>query len=131
MAVLDWPCCSRVHAQATQFNHLDCALAQRTRPAQAGELENDEIFYTDKRQSRDHECLSLGCDNHPVLDGRTPMQTYADFIKEFAHQCSKNDLWGEPHPYSAAHNTVRWTLLSILREQGVCKVAIRQPMLCV
>lgn len=62
---------------------------------QAGELENDEIFYTDKRQSRDHECLSLGCDKQPVLEGRTPVQTYADFIQEFAHQCKQNDLWGE------------------------------------
>ena len=61
---------------------------------QAGELENDEIFYTDKRQSRDHECLSLGCDNQPVLEGRTPVQTYADFIQEFAQQCRENDLWG-------------------------------------
>ena len=67
-------------------------------PMQAGELENDEIFYTDKRQSRDHECLFLGCDNQPVLEGRTPVQTYADFIQEFAHQCKQNDLWGEsPH----------------------------------
>ena len=64
---------------------------------QAGELENDEIFYTDKRQSRDHECLSLGCDNQPVLDGRTPVQTYADFIQEFAHQCKQADLWGRSH----------------------------------
>ena len=61
---------------------------------QAGELENDEVFYTDKRQSRDHECLSLGCDNQPVLEGRTPVQTYADFIQEFAQQCRDNDLWG-------------------------------------
>ncbi len=62
--------------------------------AQAGELENDDIFYTDKRQSRDHECLSLGCDKAPILDGRTPLQAYADFIEEFAHQCNSHDLWG-------------------------------------
>ena len=65
---------------------------------QAGELEDDEIFFTDKRQSRDHECLSLGCDNQPVLAGRTPVQTYADFIQEFAQQCKQADLWGRSHP---------------------------------
>lgn len=55
---------------------------------------DDEIFYTDKRGGRDHECLSLGADHEPVLAGRTPLQTYADFVAEFAAQCQKNDLWG-------------------------------------
>jgi hypothetical protein len=63
-------------------------------PDQAGEAEGDELFYTDKRGGRDHECLSLGCDHAPVLDGRTPLQTYADFIAEFAAQCQAADLWG-------------------------------------
>lgn len=62
---------------------------------------DDEIFYTDKRGGRDHECLSLGCDHEPVLAGRTPLQTYADFVGEFAEQCSKNDLWGA-HPCLSA-----------------------------
>jgi hypothetical protein len=61
---------------------------------QAGEELDDEIFYTDKRGGRDHECLSLGCDNEPVLAGRTPVQTYADFVSEFAEQCKRNGLWG-------------------------------------
>lgn len=73
---------------------------------QAGELEDDEIFFTDKRQSRDHECLSLGCDNQPVLAGRTPVQTYADFIQEFAHQCKQADLWGRSHPHLAGMATL-------------------------
>ncbi|EIE26308.1 glycoside hydrolase, partial [Coccomyxa subellipsoidea C-169] len=55
---------------------------------------DDEIFYTDKRGGRDHECLSLGCDHEPVLAGRTPLQTYADFVGGFAEHCKKNDLWG-------------------------------------
>ena len=63
---------------------------------QAGEALGDEIFYTDKRGGRDHECLSLGCDKEAVLDGRTPLQTYADFIEQFAASCMEEDLWGEP-----------------------------------
>ncbi len=70
-------------------------LIRKLCPQQAGEEVGDEIFYTDKRGGRDHECLSLGCDREPVLAGRTPLQTYADFIGEFAEQCSKNDLWGK------------------------------------
>ena len=87
---------------------------------QAGELENDEIFYTDKRQSRDHECLSLGCDNQPVLEGRTPVQTYADFIQEFAHQCKQSDLWGEPprrRHYGNLWCMLRMCVLGVLLSQ--------------
>ena len=85
--------------------------------AQAGEREGDEIFYTDKRGGRDHECLSLGCDHAPVLDGRTPLQTYADFIGEFARQCQANDLWG----------ALPW---GILKKGKVCTVCRSPPMLC-
>ena len=63
--------------------------------SQEGEQHDDELFYTDKRGSRDHECLSLGCDHAAVLSGRTPLQTYADFAAEFARQCKANDLWGK------------------------------------
>ena len=62
---------------------------------QAGEDHDDELFYTDKRGGRDHECLSLGCDHAAVLAGRTPLQAYADFAAEFARQCGANKLWGE------------------------------------
>ncbi len=64
---------------------------------QAGEAVEDEIFYTDKKGGRDHECLSLGCDHEPVLDGRTPLQVYADYIQAFADACKEADVWGELH----------------------------------
>ena len=79
--------CGRLHALPDQ-------AGLHALPDQAGEAEGDEIFYTDKRGGRDHECLSLGCDRAPVLEGRTPLQTYADFIAEFAAQCQASDLWG-------------------------------------
>ncbi|KAK9812094.1 hypothetical protein WJX73_006114 [Symbiochloris irregularis] len=60
----------------------------------AGEEKDDEIFYTDKRGGRDHECLSLGCDHAVVLGGRSPLQAYADFAAEFARQCKEHGLWG-------------------------------------
>ena len=85
-------------------------------PDQAGEEEGDEIFYTDKRGGRDHECLSLGCDHAPVLEGRTPLQTYADFIQEFASQCQANDLWGAqsyPAPCTCALQTAHAVLPTI------------------
>eukprot|EP00898_Chlorokybus_atmophyticus_P005643 jgi/Chlat1/607/Chrsp103S00957 len=60
----------------------------------AGEELGDEVFYTDKKGGRDHECLSLGCDHEPVLAGRTPIEVYVDFVKEFKAQCEAKDLWG-------------------------------------
>ncbi|KAK9795898.1 hypothetical protein WJX73_001913 [Symbiochloris irregularis] len=60
----------------------------------AGEEKDDEIFYTDKRGGRDHECLSLGCNHAVVLGGRSPLQAYADFAAEFARQCKEHGLWG-------------------------------------
>ena len=43
-----------------------------------------DIFYTDVRGFRNRECRSLGCDNEPLFQGRTPVQMYHDFIQEFA-----------------------------------------------
>ena len=63
--------------------------------AQAGEQLGDEMFYTDKAGGRDHEYISLGCDHEPVLDGRTPIQCYTDFVAEFQRNCKKHDLWGQ------------------------------------
>ncbi|CAK0759773.1 hypothetical protein CVIRNUC_002723 [Coccomyxa viridis] len=82
------------HAGGGNVGDGSCDIPLPPWVLKAGELENDDIFYTDKRQSRDHECLSLGCDKAPILDGRTPLQAYADFIEEFAHQCNLHDLWG-------------------------------------
>ncbi len=70
------------------------ALLDRGCGVQAGEQLDDEIFYTDKKGGRDHECLSLGCDNVAVLEGRTPLQTYADFIQAFARACQASNVWG-------------------------------------
>lgn len=46
---------------------------------------NPDIFYTDKQGYRNRECLSLGCDEEPVLWGRTPVETYRDFVDAFAN----------------------------------------------
>ena len=46
--------------------------------------ENLDIFYTDKAGYRNRECLSLGCDEVPVLAGRTPVEVYSDFIEAFS-----------------------------------------------
>lgn len=70
---------------------------------QAAEAAEQEIFYTDKAQGRDREYISLGCDHEPVLAGRTPLQVYGDFVREFASTCAKEGLWGmichAPRPY--------------------------------
>lgn len=36
--------------------------------------EHPDIFYTDAAGIRNRECLSLGCFQHSVLDGRTPRE---------------------------------------------------------
>ena len=46
--------------------------------------ENPDIFYTDKSGYRNRECLSLGCDDEPLLAGRTPVEVYSDFIEAFS-----------------------------------------------
>ncbi|KAG4126521.1 hypothetical protein ERO13_D10G161101v2 [Gossypium hirsutum] len=48
------------------------------------EIEKDpDLAYTDQWGRRNYEYLSLGCDNLPVLKGRTPVQCYADFMRAF------------------------------------------------
>jgi beta-amylase len=51
-----------------------------------------DIFYTDAVGLRNRECLSVGCDDWPVLEGRTPVQAYSDFISAFADEFG--DLFG-------------------------------------
>ncbi len=46
--------------------------------------ENPDIFFTDKAGYRNRECLSLGCDDEPLLAGRTPVEVYSDFIEAFS-----------------------------------------------
>lgn len=45
---------------------------------------NPDLYYTDRHGVRNRECVSLGCDDEPVLLGRTPLQAYRDFIAAFA-----------------------------------------------
>ena len=52
---------------------------------EAGERDPD-IFFTDSSGYRNRECLSVGCDQQPVLAGRTPLQAQADFIAAFADE---------------------------------------------
>lgn len=59
-----------------------CTVSLPSWVLDAGEL-NSDIFYTDSEGFRNLECLSLGCDEEPVLFGRTPVQAYADFISNF------------------------------------------------
>lgn len=44
---------------------------------------NPDIAYTDKHGRRNYEYISLGCDTFPVLKGRTPVQTYTDYMRSF------------------------------------------------
>jgi len=48
-----------------------------------GEQDNPDIFYTDASGFHNPECISLGCDDEPVLEGRTPMQVYRQFVDAF------------------------------------------------
>lgn len=50
------------------------------------------IFYTDRAGVRNRECISLGCDELPVLAGRTPVDAYTDFMTAFANEF--NDMLG-------------------------------------
>ncbi|MED6220522.1 hypothetical protein PIB30_045585 [Stylosanthes scabra] len=42
-----------------------------------------ELAYSDRFGRRNIEYISLGCDILPVLRGRTPIQAYADFMRDF------------------------------------------------
>ncbi|KAL4329628.1 hypothetical protein AHAS_Ahas13G0319100 [Arachis hypogaea] len=42
-----------------------------------------ELAYSDRFGRRNIEYISLGCDTLPVLRGRTPIQAYADFMRDF------------------------------------------------
>ena len=44
---------------------------------------NPDLVYTDRSGWRDPEYISLGCDSIPVLRGRTPIQTYTDYMRSF------------------------------------------------
>jgi len=58
------------------------------------EIDHDnDLAYTDQWGRRNYEYISLGCDNLPVLKGRTPVQCYADYMRSFKENFK--DLLGE------------------------------------
>nr|AFK39290.1 unknown [Medicago truncatula] len=44
---------------------------------------NPDIFYTNSSGFMNKECISLGVDNKPFFNGRTPIQMYSDYMKSF------------------------------------------------
>ncbi|KAL2348221.1 hypothetical protein Fmac_002221 [Flemingia macrophylla] len=44
---------------------------------------NPDLVYTDRSGRRNPEYISLGCDSMPVLQGRTPLQVYSDYMRSF------------------------------------------------
>ncbi|XP_073005111.1 beta-amylase [Typha latifolia] len=44
---------------------------------------NPDIFYTNRKGTRNEEYLSIGVDNQPLFTGRTAVQFYSDFMKSF------------------------------------------------
>ncbi|XP_078429072.1 beta-amylase 3, chloroplastic-like [Wolffia australiana] len=44
---------------------------------------NPDLQYSDRFGRRSKEYISLGCDMFPVLKGRTPIQAYSDFMRNF------------------------------------------------
>ncbi|KAJ1690932.1 hypothetical protein LUZ63_015087 [Rhynchospora breviuscula] len=44
---------------------------------------NPDIYFTDKDGRRSTECLTCGIDQEPVLQGRTAIEVYADFMRSF------------------------------------------------
>lgn len=53
-------------------------------------LSDPDIFFTDKQNRRNWECISLFCDEEPVLAGRTPIQCYRDFCESFREMCGSD-----------------------------------------
>lgn len=48
------------------------------------EIDKDpDLAYCDRFGRRSTEYISLGCDTLPVLRGRSPVQAYADFMRNF------------------------------------------------
>ncbi|KAI5060926.1 hypothetical protein GOP47_0023431 [Adiantum capillus-veneris] len=54
---------------------------------------NQDLVYTDRHGRRNYEYLSLGCDTLPVLNGRSPVQVYSDYMRSFRDNF--RDLLGE------------------------------------
>ncbi|XP_058086026.1 beta-amylase 3, chloroplastic-like [Magnolia sinica] len=54
---------------------------------------NPDLVYTDRSGRRNPEYISLGCDTLPVLQGRTPLRVYSDYMSSF-RQTFKDYLGG-------------------------------------
>lgn len=55
--------------------------------------ENGDIFFTDREGRRNTECLSWGIDKERVLKGRTGIEVYFDFMRNFRTEF--DDLFAE------------------------------------
>ncbi|KAJ8426732.1 hypothetical protein Cgig2_011553 [Carnegiea gigantea] len=49
---------------------------------------NPDIFYTNRRGTRNKEYLTFGVDNEPLFQGRTAVQIYRDYMKSFRENMS-------------------------------------------
>ncbi|KAJ7948199.1 Beta-amylase [Quillaja saponaria] len=47
-----------------------------------------DIFYTNRRGTRNKEYLTIGVDNEPLFHGRTAVQIYSDYMKSFRENMS-------------------------------------------
>lgn len=70
---------------------------------------NPSIFFTDRSGHRYKDCLSLGVDELPVLDGKTPLQVYKEFLESFKSSFA---------PFMGSTITVRSHLLSSSGKQS-------------
>lgn len=67
----------------SQFHALHCArIPLPLWVLQAMDID-PSLAFSDKHGKKSKEYISLGCDTLPVLHGRTPVQAYADFMKDF------------------------------------------------
>lgn len=48
------------------------------------EVDKDpDLAFADRLGRRSMECISIGCDTLPILQGRSPIQAYSDFMRNF------------------------------------------------
>ena len=51
-----------------------------------------DLFFTDQYGYRNPECISLWADNAKTLDGRTPLESYRDFMQSFRDEIEARGL---------------------------------------
>ncbi|XP_024364731.1 beta-amylase 2, chloroplastic isoform X2 [Physcomitrium patens] len=51
--------------------------------------ENPDIFFTNRKNKRNPECLTWGVDEEPVLRGRTGLEVYRDFMENFRQEMTE------------------------------------------